>query len=348
MNRQIVKIATTVVVLTAATALVQGCADRRYAHGVPQSSVTPARTVVTPAPAATPARTRTVTTTTTTSRTTVAPPAPAATAAPARVVVATPAPPTTVVVQRPAAVAAAPDTVVPPTGQIRKRAQTSPTLTEKVIAPTGTQTATNVQEEESTTTVVVRRDSTGRRLVAATNTSTPSGTLGGRPVFAVDDVPSNVAQRLEEYRLGPGDRLQIKVFGQDEISGEFEVSAAGELSYPLIGQITAENLTPGEFNNILSEALKEFFVNPQVTVEVTNYRPFFILGQVGNPGSYKYQPGLIARQAIAVGGGYTRRAKEEPITIFRSDSAGNLIKFDADQDSVILPGDTIEVHRRLF
>ena len=348
MNRQIVKIATTLVALTAIAAIVQGCADRRYGQPGQQVSTATSRTVVAqppaPAVAVAPAqpRTRTVTTTTTTSRTTVATPAPAPVPAPATTTTRT------VVVQRPATVATAPDTVVPPSDGIRKRALTSPTVTEQVLAPVGTETATEIQEEESSTTVVVRRDSTGRRLVAATNTSTPAGTLAGRPVFVVDEVPEDVARKLEEYRLGPGDRLQIKVFGQDEISGEFEVSAAGELSYPLIGQITAENLTPGEFNNILTEALKEFFVNPQVTVEVTNYRPFFILGQVGNPGSYKYQPGLNARMAIAVGGGYTRRAKEEPITIFRSDSAGNLIKFDADQDSIILPGDTIEVHRRLF
>jgi len=164
----------------------------------------------------------------------------------------------------------------------------------------------------------------------------------------VDVVPGDVAKKLEEYRMGPGDRLQIKVFGQDDISGEFEISAAGDLSYPLIGQISAENMTPGEFNLLLTEALKEFFVTPQVTVEITNYRPFFILGQVGNPGSYKYQPGLNARMAIAVGGGYTRRAREEPITIFRSNSAGELLKFEGGQDSIILPGDTVEVHRRLF
>lgn len=333
MNRQIVKIATTLVALTAVTALVQGCSDRRYGQSVSQPGVASTQTTQTarvPAPAQ--AGSRTVTTTTRTTRT----------------AVAAPPPPKTAVVQRPATVVLVPEQPRASSSGIRKRAQTSPTLTEKVLAPTGTETATQVQEEESSTVVVVRRDSTGRRLVAASNTSKPAGTLGGRPVFAVDDVPSDVARKLEEYRLGPGDRLQIKVFGQDEISGEFEVSAAGELSFPLIGQITAENLTPGEFNRILTEALKEFFVNPQVTVEVTNYRPFFILGQVGNPGSYKYQPGLNARMAIAVGGGYTRRAKEEPITIFRSDSAGNLIKFDADQDSVILPGDTIEIHRRLF
>lgn len=325
MTRQIPQLATTLAVLTLIAAVVQGCSDRRYGRQAPQQApvvavAEPARPA--PAPAAEPV---------------VVQPKPAPTPAPA------PAPEPAA---RPAPAAPAANR------STEKQALTQPTEAERRLAPTETAAATAVQQEESTAEVVVRRDFEGRRLVAATNTATPdgepAGTIGGRPVFAVDDIPEDVAKKLEEYRLGPGDRLQIKVFGQDEISGEFEVSAAGELSFPLIGQITAENMTPGDFNEVLSEALKEFFVNPQVTVEVTNYRPFFILGQVGNPGSYKYQPGLNARMAIAVGGGYTRRAREEPITIFRTDSAGNLIKFDADQDSIILPGDTIEVHRRLF
>lgn len=177
----------------------------------------------------------------------------------------------------------------------------------------------------------------------------PAALDSNKPPIIVDEVPNDVPQKLEQYRLGPGDRIQIKVFGQDDISGEFEISAAGELSVPLIGQITAENLTLGELAEVLTIALDtNFIVDPKVSIEVTNYRPFFILGQVGKPGSYKYQPGLNARMAIAIGGGYTRRAREEPITIFRTNSAGELIRFRVDQNAIILPGDTVEVHRRLF
>ncbi|GJL87953.1 MAG: hypothetical protein DHS20C03_16620 [Minwuia thermotolerans] len=177
----------------------------------------------------------------------------------------------------------------------------------------------------------------------------PAALDENKPPISVDELPGDVPQKLEQYRLGPGDRIQIKVFGQDDISGEFEISAAGELSVPLIGQITAENLTLGELAEVLTVALDtNFIVDPKVSIEVTNYRPFFILGQVGKPGSYKYQPGLNARMAIAIGGGYTRRAREEPITIFRTNSAGELIRFRVDQNAIILPGDTVEVHRRLF
>ena len=185
---------------------------------------------------------------------------------------------------------------------------------------------------------------------AATPTALgPSSLDSGKPAILVDELPSDVALKLEQYRLGPGDRIQIKVFGQDDISGEFEISAAGELSVPLIGQRTAENPTRGELSQVLTTALDtSFIVDPKVSSEVTSYRPLFSLGQVGKPGSYKYQPGLNARMAVAIGGGYTRRAREEPITIFRTNSAGELVRFRVDQNAIILPGDTVEVHRRLF
>lgn len=188
-----------------------------------------------------------------------------------------------------------------------------------------------------------------KRAVVAPTALGPASLDSSKPAILVDELPTDVAQKLEQYRLGPGDRIQIKVFGQDDISGEFEISAAGELSVPLIGQITAENLTLGELSQVLTTALDtSFIVDPKVSIEVTNYRPFFILGQVGKPGSYKYQPGLNARMAVAIGGGYTRRAREEPITIFRTNSAGELVRFRVDQNAIILPGDTVEVHRRLF
>jgi len=195
---------------------------------------------------------------------------------------------------------------------------------------------------------VVRKRQSEQTLVDAKPLGKASKDLP-RAGVTVPDLPPNVPQRLEQYRLGPGDKLLMKVFGQDDISGEFEISASGELSLPLIGQISAENLTIGELTEVISVELdKDFIVDPKVSIEVTNYRNFFILGQVGKPGGYGYQPGLNVRQAVALGGGFTRRASEEPVTIFRFNAAGELVKFQVGQAAVVLPGDTVEVHRRLF
>jgi protein involved in polysaccharide export with SLBB domain len=153
----------------------------------------------------------------------------------------------------------------------------------------------------------------------------------------------------EEYRLGPGDRVSIKVFGQQDISGEFEISSTGQISLPLVGQVNAVRHTLAELQELITKRLAEkYLVNPQVAIQVTNYRPFFILGQVNKPGSYPYQAGLTVRQAVAISGGYTRRAREEPVTVIRAGPDGREVRMSSFGDAPVLPGDSIDVGRRLF
>ncbi|HUN52906.1 MAG TPA: polysaccharide biosynthesis/export family protein [Candidatus Sulfotelmatobacter sp.] len=158
-----------------------------------------------------------------------------------------------------------------------------------------------------------------------------------------------VVAQASDYRLGPGDRVSIKVFGQQDISGEFDISATGQLSLPLIGQVGAATHTVTELQQIITNKLAEkYIVNPQVSIQVTNYRPFFILGQVNKPGSYPYQAGLNVRQAVAISGGYTRRAREEPVIIIRVGPNGHEQRIESNGSAPILPGDSIDVERRLF
>jgi polysaccharide export outer membrane protein len=171
------------------------------------------------------------------------------------------------------------------------------------------------------------------------------------PTSSAATVGANGARvaQADDYRLGPGDRVSIKVFGQQDISGEFDISATGQLSLPLIGQVNAATHTLAELQQIITEKLSEkYIVNPQVAIQVTNYRPFFILGQVNKPGSYPYQAGLNVRQAVAISGGYTRRAREEPVVIIRVGADGREQKIESDGSAPILPGDSIDVERRLF
>ncbi len=154
---------------------------------------------------------------------------------------------------------------------------------------------------------------------------------------------------IEEYRLGSGDRLQIRVFGQDDISGEFEISSTGQLAMPLLGEVQAARLTVRELKKKLTHVLdRDFIVDPKVSIEVVNYRPFFILGQVEKPGSYEYQAGITVRMAVALAGGFTRRALEDKILIIRQDEAGEPRKLTVDPEAMVLPGDTVEIGRRVF
>ena len=153
---------------------------------------------------------------------------------------------------------------------------------------------------------------------------------------------------LQEYRLGPGDRLSVVVFGQDDLSGELAVDGQGRISLPLIGQVQAQNKTVNELQQIVTDLFAEdYLIDPRISVEVTNYRPFYIYGQVNKPGSYPYVSGMTVRQAIALAGGYTRRASEEPVSITRT-TLDELIDIEGYLKTVVLPGDTIEVYRRLF
>jgi len=150
------------------------------------------------------------------------------------------------------------------------------------------------------------------------------------------------------YRLASGDELRIKVFDNEDISGEYQVDAAGNVNFPLVGQIQAAGLTVDQFSADLTRRLDaDFLVDPKLSVEVLNFRPIFVIGQVNAPGSYSYSPGMTVRQAVALAGGYTRRASTSSMTIIRQDGTTTL-EVEVYEDSPVLPGDTIEIDRRFL
>lgn len=156
------------------------------------------------------------------------------------------------------------------------------------------------------------------------------------------------APQAAEYRLGAGDRLQVTVFGQPDLSGTFEIGGEGTVALPLLGAVPAGGRTLRELSEDIRVRLdKDYVVNPRVNIEVTNYRPFYILGQVTRPGSYPYVAGLDVRQAIAIAGGYTRRANTSRVIVTR-ETGGERSEITLSPDDPILPGDTLDVPRRLF
>ncbi len=159
---------------------------------------------------------------------------------------------------------------------------------------------------------------------------------------------SPAMQDISAYRLGPGDKLKVTVFGQPQESGQFEIDGSGTIGYPLLGQIAAKGLTVPELQEkIRAELDRKFIVDPRVTVEVLNYRPFYIYGEVNKAGSYPYVAGLTVRRAVAIAGGYTRRARFAPATVVRESGEG-VRELSVQLDTPVLPGDTVEITRRLF
>jgi len=156
-----------------------------------------------------------------------------------------------------------------------------------------------------------------------------------------------VAQQDLDYRLGSGDQLRITVFGHPDLSGEFEVGSDGRVALPLIGEVRAVQLTLKELENAITAKLKpDYLKNPQLSVEVLDYRPFYIIGEVKNPGSYPYVGGMRVVNAVAMAGGFTYRARERELLITRA--AGDGEKETVGQEALVLPGDVIEVPERYF
>ncbi len=149
-----------------------------------------------------------------------------------------------------------------------------------------------------------------------------------------------------DYVLGAGDKLRIQVFGEDDLSGEFEIDGAGRLSFPLIGEVVAGGKTVRALVNDLQAKLSDGYLrDPRVSVEVINYRPFTILGEVRNPGSYPYKNGMSVYEAVGLAGGFTYRADEDEVEIKRDKQTAT---YPADETTKVMPGDVIRVGERFF
>lgn len=161
-------------------------------------------------------------------------------------------------------------------------------------------------------------------------------------------LPKLAAVPSGSYLLGPGDGLQVTVFGEADLSGPLRVNDSGAVSMPLIGPVQAAGLTVPELQRRLIELLnKKAVKSPDVTVQINEYRPFFILGEVKNPGSYAYVPDMTVLTAVAIAGGYTFRASENEVSVTRKSEGANR-EAQASRNSRILPGDVIYVFERHF
>ncbi|MBY0429220.1 MAG: polysaccharide export protein [Alphaproteobacteria bacterium] len=155
------------------------------------------------------------------------------------------------------------------------------------------------------------------------------------------------AADTDDYVLGVGDKLRITVYGETDLSGEFQVSSTGMVSMPLIGETKAQGTTVSKLKSaITSKLLDGYLKDPKVSMEVLNYRPFFIVGEVMKPGSYDYQNGMTVINAIALAGGYTYRADKDDITIKRGGQNAKPEK--AKEDSTVGAGDVVSVPERFF
>jgi polysaccharide biosynthesis/export protein VpsN len=197
----------------------------------------------------------------------------------------------------------------------------------------------------------------GAVILAAGAVAACSGSSsGGIPAAATGSAAAVVtppagaaADTVAGYRLGPGEKVRLTVFRHPDLSGEFDLDGEGFLALPLVGEIQGAGLTARELESAIESRLKEggYLVNPQVSLEVLNYRPFYIIGEVNNPGSYQYVNGMTVINAVALAGGFSYRADQDDIIITRGGSEGRKIE-GVKLDTAVLPGDIVEVTERFF
>lgn len=151
----------------------------------------------------------------------------------------------------------------------------------------------------------------------------------------------------DNYVLGAGDKIVIRVFGHEDLSLETQLTDSGTINYPFLGNVKATGLTLKAFEQLIYEGLKgDYLVQPNVFVGIEEYRPFYIHGEVKKPGAYPYQPGLTVNQAIALAGGLTERASRDRITLSRE--AKKNVEETGTLASNVNAGDTIIISQRFF
>lgn len=150
------------------------------------------------------------------------------------------------------------------------------------------------------------------------------------------------------YRVGSGDRLTIRVAGEADLTADYLVDASGQISMPYVQSVQVAGLTTPQIEKLVTQRLRAGYLrNPQVSVQATNLRPFYILGEVNGSGSFPYQPGMTVQNAVAIAGGYGTRADQGDVLITRKNIKGTTT-YKVPVTTQIYPGDVVYVRERWF
>jgi hypothetical protein len=165
---------------------------------------------------------------------------------------------------------------------------------------------------------------------------------------STDDAPVAVNYSTADYRLGTGDKVRVTVYGEEDLSGEFQIDATGMVRLPLVGQIKAGGLTAHDLEGGITTALANGYLKqPRVNIEITIYRPFYVVGEVLKPGQYPYANGMTASSAVALAGGYTGKAVESVVYI-RHQGDNTEERVPTSDALQIRPGDVVRINSTAF
>jgi len=156
------------------------------------------------------------------------------------------------------------------------------------------------------------------------------------------------SQPSMQYELGSGDMIRIQVYNEEDLYLEARVSDSGTISYPFLGELKVAGMTPSGIEELITTRLRgDYLIDPKVSVDILEYRPFYVNGEVEKPGHFPFQPGITVRKAISVAGGFKERASQDKIFIIR-DASESQIPVKTGLDEVIQPGDIVTVEQSFF
>lgn len=153
---------------------------------------------------------------------------------------------------------------------------------------------------------------------------------------------------VPDYALGTGDTVRVQVYNEDTLYLESRVSDRGMISYHFFGEIKVTGLTPGQLANLIASKLKgDYLISPNVSVDIIEYRQFYVNGEVKTPGGFAFQPGITVRKAISLAGGFNEVASKNKTRIIHDDDPNGEPK-RVKLSEFILPGDIIIVEESFF
>jgi len=149
--------------------------------------------------------------------------------------------------------------------------------------------------------------------------------------------------------LRAGDRIKINVYGEEALTGDYDISPSGYVTMPLIGAIRAAGRTQAELGRDIANKYRSggLLQDPKVTVAVVQFRPFYVLGEAASPGEYPFRSGLTVHAAVAMAGGFTYRASKSFVLIRHAEDEV-WKEYPLTEPVVIAPGDLIRVPERYF
>ena len=172
---------------------------------------------------------------------------------------------------------------------------------------------------------------------------------GGASLAQSNDAPPSAENRVvQDYRLGSDDKIRVLVYNEPDLSGEFSVGSAGTVALPLIGNVVAAGRTVDELKTDIQQRLAAGYLkSPQVSIDILQFRPYFILGEVNKPGDYPYTTDLTVLKAVATADGFTYRADKKHVYL-KHPGQDKETRYEISSDLPLLPGDTIRIGERYF